>query len=246
MRLAKKVAKSGLKRVVNSLGFELRRLSESPTHHFLGLRHRRIQTVIDVGANDGQYARKILSLFPGATVHCFEPLPETFKSLRQWATQQTNQIHCYNLALGDARGSVTLYHHVDHDPSSSLLRSTALCESLYPATKKQKEISVELATLDTVMSSTGSPLDREILIKLDVQGYEDRVVMGGRQTLQQAVACIAEISLNQLYHSQPNLLALLTSFDELGYRYAGNLNQFYASDGHVVFIDALFVNERCW
>jgi len=28
---------------------------------------------------------------------------------------------------------------------------------------------------------------------------------------------------------------------DLGYKYAGNLNQIYAEDGHVIYADAVFV-----
>ncbi len=85
-------------------------------------------------------------------------------------------------------------------------------------------------------------MNPEILIKLDVQGYEDRVVSGGSRTLNMAKACIAEISLlDRLYEDQSDFRDIISRLYELGYDYACNLNQSYANDGHVIYIDAVFV-----
>jgi len=99
---------------------------------------------------------------------------------------------------------------------------------------------VKLTTLDKVVKDSSLNLQPEILIKLDVQGYEDRVLRGGWQTFEKARACILEVSLDPLYEKQATFKGLLLLLESLGYRYAGNLEQNYASDGHVVFVDVVF------
>jgi len=84
-------------------------------------------------------------------------------------------------------------------------------------------------------------MNPEILIKLDVQGYEDRVINGGREIFKMAKACILEVCLDKLYEGQTEFFKITELLYGLGFKYAGNLNQTYADDGHVIFIDAVFM-----
>ncbi len=76
---------------------------------------------------------------------------------------------------------------------------------------------------------------------MDVQGYEDRVIRGGIETFRKAKACITEINLDVLYDNQARFKDIFVLLDDLGYRYTGNCKQRYASDGHVIWLDALFI-----
>ncbi len=131
--------------------------------------------------------------------------------------------------------------HVEYSTASSFLKTTNVCERLYPLTKKQVPISVKMITLDKWFNSLSTPLEPDILIKLDVQGYEDRVIRGGKRTFEIAKACILEVSLDELYKDQANFKGILDLLYSSGFRYAGNFDQAYADDGHVIFIDVMFV-----
>ncbi|MGC8829190.1 MAG: FkbM family methyltransferase [Verrucomicrobiia bacterium] len=96
-------------------------------------------------------------------------------------------------------------------------------------------------TLDKAVETFNIPLEPEILIKLDVQGYEDRVIKGGKKTFEMARACILEINLDELYVGQPSFKDIYLLLYYNGYRYAGNLNQSLAEDGHIIAIDAVFL-----
>jgi hypothetical protein len=100
---------------------------------------------------------------------------------------------------------------------------------------------VRLERLDDALARVPAPLEPEILVKLDVQGYEDRVITGGQQTLARARACIIEVGLDQLYTGQASFPDLLRMLGQLGFAYAGSLEQAYDDDGHVVWFDAVFV-----
>jgi len=233
-----------IKRLFGCLGLDIVRKSRNPARSLLGLRNFDIKTVIDVGANEGQFAKMILKTFPQANVYCFEPIPEPFKKLSQWAgKQRSGKIIVSNLAIGDKDRNVRMFNHTIHNSSSSLLKTTKLCESLYPFTKKQDTITVEQTTLDNWVKNLPSPPAHKILLKLDVQGYEDRVICGGCETFGQAEVCIVEVSLDRLYEGQATFKRLFTLLDGLGYCYAGNLNQAYADDGHVIYVDAVFLRQ---
>lgn len=230
-----------MKRTLNSIGFDIVRMPRSPRHSLLGLRHLPVRSIIDVGANRGQFARRISAIFPEAHIYCFEPLPEPFEELKQWADCQQGKVTVFNMGLGDGEGTVRMFYHLNHSPSSSLLRSTNICEMHYPFTKKQIPVSVTLAPLDKLLEVPYISLLPDIVIKLDVQGYEDRVIRGGIETFRKAKACVLEVCLDPLYEEQATFKNIFILLDELGYRYAGNLDQVYAADGHVIYLDAVFM-----
>lgn len=228
----------------NLIGLEISKKSKSPKYTLLGLKTLPIKTIIDVGASTGRYFAKIVSrYFPNANIYCFEPLAEPFKQLKRWADKQNGKVEVFNLALGDKEEEIEIFNHLEHSASSSILKTTEICETLYPFTKKQTTKTVKMTTLDKAVASISKTLSSDILIKLDVQGYEDRVIKGGIKTFNKAKACLLEVSIDKLYENQTTFREVFFLLDELGYRYAGNLEQTYDNDGHVIFINAVFVNS---
>ncbi|MEB3309643.1 MAG: FkbM family methyltransferase [Snowella sp.] len=207
----------------------------------LGLAHLPIQSVLDIGANEGQFARRITQIFPQAHIYAFEPLAVPFQQLSRLARQQPKKITAFNLALGDSIKPIEIYSHLYFNPSSSILQTTQLCETVYPMVKKQEKILIEQSTLDHAIADIS--LQDQILIKLDVQGYEDRVIKGGMETFKKSAACIVEISLDQLYEGQAQFREIFRLLDQLGYTYAGNLDQVLGKHGHVRYFNAVFVKE---
>ena len=234
---------SALKSIFHRLGFDIIRIKNSPKLTLCGLRSIPIQTVIDVGANTGQFARQISQIFPQADLYCFEPLPEPFKALERWALEQDGRVKVFNVALGESEGTVEMFFHTKHSPSSSLLASTDINKKYYPFIKSQMPVRVKQTTLDNALNSFTRLMKPEILVKLDVQGYEDRVLRGGSKTLSMAAACILEVCIDNLYHDQANYSGLVLLLDQMGFRYSGNLEQVYAVDGHVIFFNAVFVKR---
>ncbi len=225
-------------------GYDVTRLHNNPKYTLLGLRSIPFQTVIDVGANVGQFARYIQGLYADSKVYCFEPVPDSFAALERWAKTQNGRIVTFNLAVGDMEGEMEMILHQEHVTSSSMLATTELTERYYPLTKEQKPIAITQTTLDSVLGPVMGELDHEILIKLDVQGYENRVIAGGNRIFAKATACILEINLDRLYEGQAEFNELLIMLDALGYRYVGNFDQLYAKDGHCIYIDAVFLKKN--
>ena len=230
-----------IKWIFNSMGYDIVRVEKSPRISLLGLRNIPIRTVIDVGANEGQFARMIEKVFQEAKIYSFEPLPEAYKELEKWSKIKDGKVEAFNLALGDSNGEVEMFYHTEHSPSSSILKTTEVCEKYYPFTKNQQTIKVKMTTLDKAIDELDISLIPEVLIKLDVQGYENRVIKGGRETFKMAKACILEVCLDKLYEDQAEFKEITELLYDMGFKYAGNLNQTYAYDGHVIFIDAVFV-----
>jgi FkbM family methyltransferase len=203
-----------------------------------------IRTVIDIGANVGQFARYIRALLPEANMICFEPLPAPFAELDRWAESLgDSRVQAVNLALGDHDASIDMFEHLDLSPSSSLLRATPVHHAHYPLSRRDSRVTVQMTTLDTYLAETVASLEPEILVKLDVQGYEDRVIRGASRTLKAARACISEIDFDRLFEEQCMFKEVWELLSGYGFSYVGNLEQVHAVDGHAIFADAVFVKS---
>ncbi|MDE2436137.1 MAG: hypothetical protein KGM49_07755 [Sphingomonadales bacterium] len=73
------------------------------------------------------------------------------------------------------------------------------------------------------------------------RGFEEKVLLGAEATLRQVGALIAEVNIDAMFDGQAEFLGLCQLAYAGGLRYAGNYAQHPAKDGHVVFLDAMFV-----
>ena len=232
-----------IRKLFNIFGLDIIRARHSPRKTLLGLSARNISSVIDVGANEGQFGRSILDIFPGAHLYCFEPLAAPFQKLLAWSGSSSANVRCFNLAIGDVERTVEMHCHIHHSPSSSILASTAHGHEIYPQTASEIITNVKLTTLDTILGQEIESMPKPILLKLDVQGFEDRVLRGASKILEKCEVCLLEVCLDPLYEEQANFIELANLLFDAGFKYAGNLDQAYAMDGHVIYLDAVFVRS---
>jgi len=231
-----------LSQAVERCGYEITRSSKTPGPTLAGIAGLPIETILDVGANRGQFARQVLRLFPRANVYCFEPLPDALAHLRSWADAESlSNVTTLQLALGSANETAEMFVHVDHDASSSLLSTTERTRTLYAQTARQSRTTVQVRTLDALVDEGAVRLSAGTLLKIDVQGYELEVLRGARQSLRRIEASIVEVGLQPLYDTQGSFFAVAELLNEAGLRYAGNAAQVCDSLGRVVYVDAAFV-----
>ncbi|MGH2523375.1 MAG: FkbM family methyltransferase, partial [Anaerolineales bacterium] len=147
------------------------------------LKQAGIHSVIDVGANTGQFARMIHDALPEATIYAFEPLPDCFEALVRQMGGVKN-FKAYNVALGSAEGTHTFYRN-PFSLSSSFRPMTDLHRRNFPQTAGiNAPLSIPVRPLDSFAAELDLP--DKLLIKLDVQGYEDEVLRGGGELIPRA------------------------------------------------------------
>ena len=64
------------------------------------LNDRKLELVVDVGANIGQTVSEVLKCFPESCIYCFEPVPSTFERLTE-QTGKLSNVFPLNIALGE-------------------------------------------------------------------------------------------------------------------------------------------------
>lgn len=205
------------------------------------LQERNIATVLDVGANIGQFAEMIHQILPIATIHSFEPLPEQFIGL-QGLTKKIQLLRCYQFAVGSVNTEMEINAN-EFSASSSLLPMTELHTSSFPYTKNSAALKVQVRTLDSVMLEIKPR--KNILLKIDVQGFEMEVLKGAVRLLEDIDILIVETSFRELYQGQPLFDDIYKLLIEKKFMYHGNFDQIInTNNGEVLQADAIFLRQQ--
>ena len=195
---------------------------------------------MDIGANLGQFALAARRAFPEATVHCFEPIPDCFATLSR-RLGKVPQVALYNMALGDTSGPLSMTRN-EFLPSSSVLEMETTHVREFPWTARGSSVVVSVSTLDLALAHVQVP--EPVLVKIDVQGAEDRVILGGRATLARAAVVIVEASFEPLYRGQPLFHDIYRLLRAEGFVFQGSLGQLMSPlDGRVLQNDSIFVRR---
>lgn len=163
--------------------------------HNVAFRDRLFASVIDVGANKGQFAVFAKHRWPKARLMCFEPL-EGPRACLAAVTKGTADI--YALALGDVAREATI-HVASRVDSSSLLPIGEAQKSQFNMTETG-QVTVPVRRLDEVLS--GIFLPRPALLKIDVQGFEYETLKGAEGLISQIDSVYVECSFVELYTGQ--------------------------------------------
>lgn len=197
-------------------------------------------TIIDIGANEGQFAKKARELFPNANIISFEPIPAVYEKLVENFKTDTH-FKAINVGLGEKQEKMKLWLN-EYSPSSSILKMDHHTEH-FDFAVNQNEIEIQLEQLDSFAQKID--LSKPYLVKLDVQGYEDRVIRGGTNIISGAQMIISEVSFTSLYEGQVLFDQVYSTLKELGFKYAGNYEQLYSPiNNEILQADAIYIKEK--
>ena len=232
------MVKTHIKKFFRIFGLDLRRVP--PFEPYEWLKGRNIQTVFDIGANVGQFARQIHRVLPDAMLYSFEPLEDCYNELLE-NMKHLPRFRAFNFALGDRSGQAEIYRN-DYTPSSSLLPMEELHKQAFPFTDHATLEKIEVRRLDDVVGDL--EVNENVLIKIDVQGFEDKVILGGEKLLSRASVLIVETSFQPLYNGQPLFGQIYDLLRQRGFVFAGSENPGRNSkDGRILYCDSLFMRE---
>jgi FkbM family methyltransferase len=185
------------------------------------LRRYRVDCVIDVGANRGQYVRRLRKAGYRGVVHSFEPVPDVFAQLRDAAADDPDW-HVHQVALGRESGDLEM--NVVPGTLSSLLPPSEFGASRYERfTNELTTQRVPVRRLDEYLPEVAGTADApaRILLKLDTQGFDLEAFAGVGSVMPSIVALQSEVALMTIYEHMPRLPESLGVYEGAGFEVSG-------------------------
>jgi FkbM family methyltransferase len=210
-----------------------------------GIEHERLlskldyRTVVDIGANRGQFSLVARQCLRQARIISFEPLPTAAAKFRA-VFGDDDRVMLHEAAIGPVPGNATI-HISRRDDSSSLLPITATQVALFPGTEEAAIAIVRVAPLREFISM--AEIEAPALLKVDVQGYELEALRGCEDMLGQFAYVYAECSFVELYAGQAMADEVIAWLRERGFRLRGVQNTAYDRDGRAIQADFLFARD---
>ena len=138
-------------------------------------------TILDIGGHVGYHSIAYSRINPNATIHTFEAQSNMFSLLKRnvEANQLVDKITVYNKAMGHKLGTMNMATSITDGPNANT--------NIEYGTDRELNLGgvsigiggedVEMVTIDSLN------LDSLDYIKIDVEGAESLVFMGGEQTI---------------------------------------------------------------
>lgn len=160
--------------------------------HFLKANAKRFDTVFDVGANHGHYARQVQAFNPNALIYAFEPHPASYRQLLD-ASRQIG-LRTFNIALGSESGPSVLYDYAKTEGSGHASMIKGVLEEIHDGVGKR--IPVTIQTIDQFAAENNiRAID---FLKIDTEGHEYNVLAGARQLLAEARIKVIQFEFNKM------------------------------------------------
>lgn len=214
-------------------------------HVFAGVEHRKIispdlMTVIDIGANRGQFSLAVRDIAPEARIYAFEPIADPASRFRKIFKADV-KVRLHHAAIGPEPGE-KIIHVTASDDSSSLLPVSDVQERIFPGSGEVRTENIRVGRLCDYVSA--EEIVPPALLKLDVQGFELQALLGCEDYLKRFTWIYAECSFMELYKGQAFADEIIAWLRKRGFWLSGVYNMTYDRNGRAVQGDFLFYNRH--
>ncbi len=179
------------------------------------LRLYRVNCVLDVGANRGQYARALRRAGYAGHVLSFEPVPASFARLERAAGEDPRWT-ALPYALGREEGVTAM--HVVPGTLSSVLAPTRFGAGRYAQLREAERVEVPVRRLDGLFDDLLAGIDDpRPYLKLDTQGFDLEAFAGLGERARDLVGMQSEVALLRIYRGMPRLPEALEIYEAAGF-----------------------------
>jgi len=189
-----------------------------------------VNTIFDVGANEGESTLEALSKFPKARVLSFEPHPATFATLMR-NVGGNPRFQGFNVALGTDIGEVEMIEY-DDSTTNSLTANNPYSTRF---NTRGRSIRVQETTLDTFCSEHS--IDNIDLLKIEAEGLDLAVLQGTSFMLQKGTVKFVLVEFNYLSPREGVSGGALMPCEDLlgpfGFRFVASYNDYISTSGEM-------------
>ena len=203
------------------------------------LRNFSFDGVLDIGANEGWFSRHCMKSIE-APFYAFEPSSKLAQKLEA-AARALPRWHISRAALGDEEGEATLHLSGGSGVYSSLNAADPEFSRSVSELSFVGEETVHVTTLDRFAGENDFGAFRALLIKIDTQGHDFKVLKGGVETLKKAKAVIVELPFQNIYQSSDTWRDILNFMEAAGFIIYSLSPISSDKKGRLVEADAFFI-----
>lgn len=191
-----------------------------------------IETILDVGANKGEWSKIAANIFPQAQIYSFEVVPQTYKELID-NCKIYKSIKPYNVGLSDEENETDIYYSTGNSGLSTCV--SGVLEKIHSL--QTESIKVNLLTGDRFCSQQN--IETVDYLKIDVEGYEPKVLKGFETLLQEE-----RIKIIQFEYGYVNIATNFLLKDFYNYLGAYNMKIGKIYPNYLDFKDYRFQDEN--
>jgi FkbM family methyltransferase len=236
--------KEMIKRILQLIGLEIKLIKNGggiQGHLKAVLEKYRIDLVIDVGANRGQFSQMLRDTGYKGDILSFEPVSSSFEILNR-ISKKDSKWKSIKLGLGDKteQNNINVF---DSTHFSSLLNPSNFGKEVFRQIESSRQEIIQIDTLDNILLQEGLLGNRRIFLKMDTQGYDLNVFKGAKKSLNNIVGLLSEISFIPIYNNMPPYRQALEEFERNDFAVSGLFPVVRNTDLSIIEMDCVMVKR---
>lgn len=174
-----------------------------------------INVVLDVGANEGQFATRLRRAGYRGRIVSYEPVQHLVDLLRGHAAADPEWL-VEDCALGDVDGTAEI--NVTPGKLSSLLPASDFGKAWSDKLRESHTETIRIRRLDQVLDDAVAGVAApRVFLKMDTQGYDLATVRGAGDRLGEVLGLQSEVSCVPIYDGMPRMTEQLDTYEAAGF-----------------------------
>lgn len=233
---------NSIQNILKKFSFQLKRYPDSDIRRRLQIIHnQKINCILDIGANTGQYGLYMRSYGYQGKILSFEPLKSAFNKLNTLSKKDDNwQVFDYGLGHKNTSSTINI---ANNSSSSSILDMLPRHLNSAPHSKYIDKETIIVKTLDSIYDDLGIINDK-VMLKVDTQGYEKYVIDGAVKSIKNIDMIQLEMSIIPLYENEMLFREMLDYLEIQSFCLYSLENGFAdPKTGRLLQVDGIFVKS---
>ena len=234
--------KNLIKKILGKIGIQVKRYPDEDLKRRMKIiSHFKIDTLFDIGANTGQYGRKMRELGYRGRIVSFEPVASSFEALKKTSTSDNNwTVNKYALGKENSKSIINIS---ENSYSSSILNLLPTHLESAPQSKYVTQEEIEIKKIDSIFASFYNNEDK-VMLKIDTQGFEKNVLEGASMSLSNIKIIQLEMSIIPLYENEMLFNKMIDYLSHKEFQLYSLENGFSDSTtGQLLQVDGIFTKK---